>query len=165
MKRRRYTHDPAPIDVQSTANEQPIGGAMDRPLTPRPREQKLLDILVDGDPRSITDAMLKAGINPSATSIRRRLEEGGDLREQYAERLKKKGLTVDKVLRKTVALMDAKKPVMHDGKVALMTEDNEAQLRATEQGIKLLDRGGLIPAKQDKAAGSTSISVNILVMS
>ncbi len=140
----------------------PKPGSMDRPHTPRPREQKLVAILAEGTARSVTDAMMKAGINPASTAIRERLAPGGDLREQLEQAMDLAGLTLPRVLDKLNAKMDAKR-LVSIGKEAIETEDNDAQLRATEQVIKLHDRAGTLPSAQE-GSGSSHITVNVLVM-
>ena len=140
----------------------PEASSMDRPVTPRPREAKLVQILASGDASTVSQAMMQAGINPHSTSIRRRLAEGGDLRQQLDEALEAAGLTLPRVLQKLNAKMDATRIISVDKK-AIETEDNDAQLRATEQVIKLHDRAGTLPSAQE-GSGSSNITVNVLVM-
>ncbi len=140
----------------------PKPGSMDRPRVPRPKEQRLVAVLADGTARSITDAMLKAGINPASSSIRERLAPGGDLREQLEQAMEKAGLTLPRILDKLNAKMDATR-LINVGKQAISTEDNDAQLRATELVIKLHDRTGKLPTAQEGSSGS-NITVNVLVM-
>jgi len=140
----------------------PKPASMDRPKTPRPREQKLIQILASENPSTLSQAMMQAGINPNSTAIRRRLGEGGDLREQLAEALDAAGLTLPRVLQKLNDKMDSKR-LVSIGKEAISTDDNDAQLRATEQVIKLHDRAGNLPAAQESGT-SAPITVNILVM-
>lgn len=169
MKRRKYTHDPRPIadqesiDSQSAANQRPIPGENDRPRVPRPREQKLVAVLADGTARSITDAMRIARINPSSSGIRERLAPGGDLRDQLDKAMETAGLTIPSVLQKLRAKMDSTNTI-RVGDEALSTEDNNAQLRATELTIKLLDRAGRLPAEQESVGNNSPITVNVLVI-
>src|ERR1700693_4938376 len=87
----------------------PAPGSMDRPRVPRPREQKLLQVLGDGTARSVTDAMRLAQINPASSAIRTRLAPGGDLREELDRQLIAAGLTLPRILEKLNAKMDATK--------------------------------------------------------
>lgn len=130
---------------------------------PRPRETKLLQVLASGNARSVSDAMLQAGINPSSTSIRRRLGEGGDLRKQLDKALDAAGLTLPRILNKLAAKIDAQKTIIVD-KAPFPTEDNDAQLRAVEQVLKLHDRTGKLPAIEQGGQGASTITVNVLVM-
>lgn len=152
------------ISSQSTADQQPIAGENDRPRVPRPREQKLIAVLADGTARSITDAMRLAKINPNSSAIRERLAPGGDLREQLDKAMTEAGLTLPITMQKLRAKMDATKPLTIAGE-AIETDDNDAQLRATDMTIKLLDRAGKLPAEQESAGNSSPITVNVLVVS
>lgn len=152
-----------PLECQSAANQQPISGEMDRPRVPRPREQKLIAVLADGTARSITDAMRLAQINPSSSAIRERLAPGGDLRAQLDKAMEAAGLTLPLTMQKLRAKMDATKPLTVAGE-AIITEDNDAQLRATDMTIKLLDRAGKLPAEQESLDSGGAITVNVLVI-
>ena len=140
----------------------PEPGTFDRPKSPRVREQKLLVNLVSGQARSVTDAMLKAGINPSSTAIRNRLAPGGDLRAELDKQLIAAGIDLPRILKKLSLKIDATKTISID-KQALSVEDNDAQLRAVDMAIKLTDRAGKLPAEQEASATST-ITVNVLVV-
>ena len=152
-----------PISDQSAANQQPISGEMDAPRVPRPREQVLIAALADGTARSVADAMRIARINPSSSAIRTRLAPGGDLRIALDKAMTEAGLTLPFTLNKLKSKMDATKTVQI-GMDAIPIDDNNAQLRATDMTIRLLDRAGKLPAEQEQAGGSSSITVNIMVM-
>lgn len=165
MKRRRYTHDPAPINSESLANQQPIDAQLppEKKRTPRPREQKVISALVSGESKTLSNALITAGFHPCSTTLRDRFAPGGDLRQELDKQLETAGLTVPFALQKLRAKMDATKTLTVAGD-ALTTDDNDAQLRATDMTIKLLDRAGRLPGEPDKAVSSTTLNVNILVM-
>jgi hypothetical protein len=54
--------------------------------------------------------------------------------------------------------MDAKKQIMM-GKVGISVDDNDAQLRATEQVLKLHERSGRIPSNKEQNGGANIIVI------
>jgi len=73
------------------------------------------------------------------------------------------GLTLPFALQKLKSKMDATKTLTIAGEASTQ-EDNDAQLRATDMTIKLLDRAGKLPAEQGNEASSSPITVNVLVI-
>lgn len=140
----------------------PKPGSMDRPLTPRPREQKVINALVSGQAKTLSAAMVQAGFNPTSQTVRNRFLPDGDLRQELNQALETAGITMPFMLLKLFAKLDAKKNVAI-GKQAIETDDNDAQLRALEIAIKLHDRTGKLPTAQEGSSGS-NITVNVLVM-
>jgi|KBSMisStaDraftv2_1062788.scaffolds.fasta_scaffold06274_5 hypothetical protein len=154
-----------PLECQSPANQEPIGeqSAPIQKRTPRPREQKIINSLISGEAKSLSNALVRAGFNPTSSTLRNRFEPGGDLRAELDKNMETAGLTVPFALSKLRAKMDARKHLTVAGE-ALETEDNDAQLRATDMTIKLLDRAGKLPAEQEAIQGSGQITVNVLVI-
>lgn len=152
-----------PRRLLDNSQETPRPGSMDRPRCPRPREAKLLAHLADGTARSVSDAMLKAGFNPSSTAIRERLRPGGDLREELERQLIDAGLSLPRIMQKLSAKIDAKKLVAIN-KEAISTDDNDAQLRAVAQVIDLHERTGKLPGNEAGGNGGSHITVNVLMM-
>jgi len=152
-----------PLECQSPANPEPIGERSATKRSPRPREQKILDSLISGEASSVSNALVRAGFNPTSSSIRNRLAPGGDLREALDKAMQAEGLTLPFALQKLKSKMDATKTLTIAGEASTQ-EDNDAQLRATDMTIKLLDRAGKLPAEQGNEASSSPITVNVLVI-
>jgi hypothetical protein len=68
------------------------------------------------------------------------------------------GLTLPFALNKLFSKMDAKKQIMM-GKVGISVDDNDAQLRATEQVLKLHERSGRIPSNKEQNGGANIIVI------
>lgn len=146
---------------RDTSLDQPELGSMDRPKCPRPAEQRLLQSLITGEAKTLSNAMVRAGFNPTSRTIRNRLGPNGDLREQLEKAMDTAGLTLPSCLIKLKAKMDATKPLTIAGE-AITTDDNDAQLRAVDMSLKLLDRAGKLPAEQESGSGGSTITVNIM---
>jgi hypothetical protein len=127
-------------------------------LTPRPREQRVIQALVTGEAKTLSAAMVKAGFNPTSRTVRDRFRPGGDLREVLDQELTKAGLTLPRILGKVAAKLDARKHVTVAGE-AIITDDNDAQLRATDQALRLHERAGTIPASSESHGPGASITV------
>jgi hypothetical protein len=69
-----------------------------------------------------------------------------------------KGLTLDRVCGKIADKLEAKRHQTVAGK-AMCADDNDAQLRATEQAIRLHERAGTIPAQAQSTSGNMSLTV------
>lgn len=143
-------------------NQRPIIGHSDRPKTPRPREQRMIADLVSGEPRSVSNVLVRAGFNPGSKSIRNRLIDG-DLREELDRQLEEAGLTLPLAIKRLSTKLDATKRLTIAGE-AETVDDNDAQLRAIDMTLKLHERTGRIPSAQESAASGAQITVNILVM-
>jgi len=130
------------------------------PRTPRPREMKLLNAIVEGAP-SLSAAMRIAGFKEDSSAIRERLEQGGDLRETLDKALTDAGLTLPTTLQRLSLKLDAKRHQTIAG-VATITDDNDAQLRAIENTLKLHERAGRIPAAQEGPGSGAHITVNVM---
>jgi len=127
-------------------------------LTPRPREQRVIQALVTGEAKTLSAAMVKAGFNPTSKTVRDRFRPGGDLRGVLDQELTKAGLTLPRILGKVAAKLDARKHVTVAGE-AIITDDNDAQLRATDQALRLHERAGTIPASSESHGPGASITV------
>jgi hypothetical protein len=100
-----------------------------------------------------------ANFRPSG-DMHARFNPGGDLRLELDKQLQTAGLTLEFALQRVRAKIDSKRLVVVN-KVAIETEDNDAQLRAIENVLKLHERAGRIPALQEQQNQSV-ITVNIL---
>lgn len=129
-------------------------------LTPRPREQRVIQALVTGEAKTLSAAMIKAGFNPTSKTVRDRFTPGGDLREVLDQELTKAGLTLPRILGKVAAKLDAKKHMTVAGD-AIIAEDNDAQLRATDQAIRLHERAGTIPGAPQDERGSGGLHYHL----
>lgn len=145
------------------SQETPKPGTFDSPNCPRPREQRIIDALVSGEATSVSNALVRAGFNPTSKSIRNRLAPNGDLRLALEKQLDDAGLTMPRIMQKLADKIDAKKYVSIN-KEARETDDNDAQLRAVAQVIDLHERTGKLPGNESQGNGGSHITVNVLMM-
>ena len=124
---------------------------------PRPRETKLLQAIVEG--KSVNQALIESGFHPKSNQLRARLKPGGDLREELDKALEAAGITLPRTLQRLSDKLDATKTVVLD-KVPTNVDDNDAQLRAIEQTLKLHERAGRIPSAEQ---GGTTVKIVVNV--
>jgi hypothetical protein len=142
----------------------------DIPHCPRPREAKLLKALVSGEAKSVNAALIQAGFNRNSTCLRDRLAPGGDLRRVLETQLEEAGLTLPVILDKLRLKLDASKIVKMTKNVttgeseAITADDNDAQLNAVAQTLRLHERTGKLPALVEQGPSTGTITVNVLVM-
>jgi len=122
----------------------------------RPREVKVIEGIAEG--KSVAQALQGAGFSASSTSLRERLRPGGDLAEALRVLLTAKGLTMDALIGKAKDKLDAQRRY-GSGEDAVIADDNDAQLRAVEIGLRLHERAGTIPAQAQSGAGNVSLTV------
>lgn len=71
------------------------------------------------------------------------------------------GLTTASAVRKIRDKMDAQKTLTIAGQ-AHTQDDNDAQLRAVEQAIKLMERAGTMPSAPQSVETGSQITVNVM---
>ena len=112
---------------------------------------------------SVSAAMEAAGYDRNQWRIRKRITDpDGDIRMELSSAMDRAGLTLPRALQKISEKLDATKTLTIAGD-AHTQDDNDAQLRAVEQHVKLLERAGMIPSAASES-GSSSITVNVLVV-
>ena len=122
----------------------------------RPREARVIESMVAG--KSVSASLREAGFSNGA--LRKRLRPGGDLGEALRRTLDDKGLTLDRVIGKVATKMDATRRY-GSGEDAIVADDNDAQLRATDQAIRLHERAGTIPAAAASGGGAGGLHYHL----
>jgi len=122
----------------------------------RPREMRVVEGIAEG--KTARQALKDAGMSPYNGTMLARLAPQGDLAEALRVLLEQRGLTLDRVVSKVKAKMDSKRHQQVGG-VAIEADDNDAQLRAVEIGLRLHERAGTIPAQAQSGAGNVSLTV------
>ena len=145
-------------DAKAAYNERYYRARRVREVTAtlRPREMKTLEGIVSG--KSVAAALTGAGFHPSSSTMRQRLRPGGDLAEGLQVLLKSEGLTLQTLVSKTQKKLDAQRRY-GSGEDAIVADDNDAQLRAVEIGLRLHERAGTIPSAPGNGGGGTTINV------
>lgn len=126
-----------------------------------PREARALKALVTGEAKSVSAALRIAGFNPNSHQVRERLGQGGALQQLLNDEMESVGLGRKVTLCNLLKHLDARKTQTVAGE-AIETSDNDAQLRAIENVIKLQERAGMIPAAAQGEGGSGQITVNVM---
>ena len=128
----------------------------------KPREARAVKALASGEAKSVSAALRIAGFNPGSSQIRDRMRPDGALGQLLAQEMEEMGLGRKVTLCNLLKHTDAKKMQTVAGE-ATQCNDNDAQLRAIENIIKLQERAGMIPSAASES-GSSSITVNVLVV-
>ena len=127
--------------------------------TLRPRELKALQGVVAG--KGIAQALTEAGLNANSGAMRERLRGEGDLAQALRVLLDAEGLELQTLVRKTRDKLDSHRR-QGSGEDAIEVEDNDAQLRAVEIGLRLHERAGTIPAATPQGAGASITVVEVI---
>lgn len=126
---------------------------------PRPREDKLIAELASG--KTVSAALRAAGFHQNSTSLRQRLQPDGDLRKRLITVLKSADITSQRVANRLSSKLDASKTLTIAGN-SFTQDDNDAQLRAVEQSVKLLQLAGELPTPLALEGSSSTITVNVM---
>ena len=125
-------------------------------MTLRPREMRVIEGIAEG--KTAVQALRDAGMSPTNGTLKARLAPSGDLAQGLKVLLEQRGLTLDRVVKKVEGKLDSTRHQTVGG-VAIEADDNDAQLRAVEIGIRLHERAGTIPAPAGGNGGGTTINV------
>jgi len=111
-------------------------------MTLRPREMRVIEGIAEG--KTAVQALRDAGMSPTNGTLKARLAPSGDLAQGLKVLLEQRGLTLDRVVAKVESKLDSTRPLRMAGAdgEAIVADDNDAQLRAVEIGIRLHERAG-----------------------
>jgi len=126
--------------------------------TLRPREVKALQGIVAG--KGIAQSLVDAGLSATSGDMRKRLRGDGDLAEGLRVLLDAEGLTLTELIRKTRVKLDSQRR-FGSGEDAIVADDNDAQLRAVEIGLKLHGQAGTIPTAAQPAGGAGGLHYHL----
>lgn len=122
----------------------------------RPREIRVIEGITEG--KTVGQALSAAGFHPNSSTLRERLRHGGDMAEGLRVLLADRGLTVKTLIDKTKAKLDASRRY-GSGEDAIVADDNDAQLRAVEIGLRLHERAGTLPVAPTDGHATSQVQV------
>ena len=124
-----------------------------------PREMRVIEGIAAG--KTAVQALRDAGMSPTNGTMLARLAPRGDLAEGLRVLLEQKGLTLDRVVSKVHDKLDSKRTLRMAGEdgEAIVTDDNDAQLRAVEIGLRLHERAGTLPVAPTEGQGGPQVQV------
>ena len=130
-------------------------------MTLRPREMRVIEGIAEG--KTAVQALRDAGMSPTNGTLKARLAPSGDLAQGLKVLLEQRGLTLDRVVAKVESKLDSTRPLRMAGAdgEAIVADDNDAQLRAVEIGIRLHERAGTIPTATQPAGGAGGLHYHL----
>lgn len=109
--------------------------------------------------KAIVRAVVQRGPGRSLLAQDAEVAQAG--RDVLQETLKRSNLDMERIAGKVSSKLDATRPYSGGKAGCIVADDNDAQLRACELGIRLHERAGTIPAAATQGPGAGSLHYHL----